>query len=82
MHTITDVLEFARLSATQAVDQTKAFGTLDDSIYAHYENVVDTLYEHRRSLVRGIKWNFGQILMLANSTYEKAVDDLLNDQHN
>lgn len=79
MHTVQDVLEFARASALQAVDQAQAFGTLDDSIYAHYENVVDTLYEYRRSLVQGIKWNFGQIILLANSTYEKAVDDLLNE---
>jgi len=79
MHTITDVVEMARCSAVTALDQAHVFGTIPNSRDVHYENIIDTLYEHRKSLVRGLNWNFGKVLRLAHDEYDKEIDRLLNE---
>ena len=79
MHTMEDLIGLAMISAITTLDQVNEFGSIPKSRDAHYENLIDTLYEHRQSLVRGLKLNFGKILRLAHDTYDTKLDELLNE---
>lgn len=67
MHTMTDVINFAKCSALTAVDQMDAF---EDSETAHWINVIDTLNEYRSSIERGIDQPFIKTVRQALKAYD------------
>lgn len=70
MHTIIDVIAFAKASAHTAADQWQAF---PDSNGAHLINLYDTLLEYQAPLVRGTGLSFAEILRQAFSTFSNEV---------
>ena len=70
MHTMTDVIAFARASAHTAADQWAAFDNSED---AHLVNLYDTLIMHQYSLVCGTGLSFAEILRQAFGTFNNEV---------
>jgi hypothetical protein len=71
MHTMTDVIAFAKASAHTAIDQMDAF---DDSETAHWINVIDTLNEYRASIERGIDQPFIKTVRQALKAYNDEIE--------
>lgn len=73
MHTVTDVIAFAKASAATAWDQWDAF---DDSEAAHLVNLIDTMYEHKKTLAKVQGKSFETLIKIAISEYNERLGKL------